>query len=112
VSPHALVWWAILAGLVVLLGLLGAQALRAVRELKRLASRVEALADLPVVTALERADADGRRIEAAVAELPALLERAKAAAAMIRRGPLPVELFVAIARVRAEIAAFRKFAGR
>jgi predicted TIM-barrel enzyme len=96
----------------VLLGLLGAQALRAVRDLKRLASRVEALADLPVVTALERADAEGRRIEAAVAELPVLLERAKAAVVVIRRGPLPAELFVAIARVRAEIAAFRKFAGR
>ncbi len=111
-SPHALVWWAILVALIVVLALTGAQGLRAWRELKRLGARVEALADLPVVSALERADADGRRIEAAVAALPALLERAKAAAAVIRQGPVPVQLVVAIARIRAEIAAFRRFSAR
>jgi hypothetical protein len=112
VSPHALVWWAILVALVVVLVLAGVQVARAVREFSRLGSRMEALAELPVVAALERADADGRRIESAVAELPVLLERAKAALAVIRRGPMPVELVIAIARIRGEIAAFRKFSAR
>jgi hypothetical protein len=112
VSPYALIWWSTLIALVVVLALATAQALRAWREIKRLGDRVEAFADLPVVAALERADADGRRIESAVAELPALLERAKAAVAVIRQGPLPVELVVAIVRLRTEIAAFRKFSAR
>jgi hypothetical protein len=112
VSPYALVWWATAVALIVVLALTAAQGVRAWREVKRLGERVEALADLPVVTALERADADGRRIEAAIAELPALLERSKAAVAVIRQGPLPVELILAIARIRAEIAAFRRFSAR
>jgi hypothetical protein len=112
VSPYALVWWAILIALAIILVLSVAQALRAWREIERLGDRVAALADLSVVAALERAAVDGRRIDAAIGEMPALLERANAAVVVIRRGPLPVELVGAILRVRSEIAAFRKFAGR
>jgi hypothetical protein len=112
VSPYALIWWATLIALAIVLVLAVAQALRAWREIERLGDRVAAYADLPVVAALERAAVDGRRIDAAIAELPALLERGQAAIAVIRKGPLPIELVGAILRVRSEIAAFRKFAGR
>jgi hypothetical protein len=112
VSAHALVWWAILAGAVVVAGLIIAQLLRTYREVTRLGSRVDAYGDLPVVRALERAEADGRRIESAVDQLPALIERGTIAVATIRRGPFPIELAQAIGRVRAEIAEFRKFAAR
>ena len=111
-SLHALIWWTIAVALAVILVLAGAQAWRAFREIKRLGARIEALADLPVVSALERADADGRRIATAVAALSELLERAQAAVVVIRKGPLPVQLVAAVARLRAEIAAFRKFAAR
>ncbi len=111
-SPYALAWWTILAAAVVVLIMVTLQAVRAWREIKRLNARIEAMSDLPVVIALARGAADARRIDAAIAEFPTLLERAKVATAVIRRGPLPPELFVAIARLRAEIAAFRKFAAR
>ena len=107
-----MVWWVILAASVAIGALTIVQLVRAFREVKRLASRVDAFADLPVVKALDRAEADGRRIEAAADQLPVLIARAKIAVATIRRGPLPAELIDAIARVRAEIAAFRKFAAR
>ncbi len=111
-SPHALIWWAIAIALVVVLALAGAQIARALRELNRVQSRVEAYADLPVVKALARAEADARRLEAALAQIAPLAERAKVALAVIRRGPLPPELGAGIRRIRDEIAAFRSVARR
>ena len=111
-SPYALIWWATLIAAAIVLVLTAAQALRAWREIERIGDRVAAYADLPVVAALERAAVDGRRIDTAIAELPALLERGQAAIAVIRKGPLPPELVGAIVRVRAEVAAFRRFSGR
>ena len=51
-TTHELVWWAILVALVVILALAAAQAARALRELKRMTSRVDGYADLPMVAAL------------------------------------------------------------
>jgi hypothetical protein len=111
-SPHALVWWAVLAALLVVLAMTGAQLLRALRELERAGDRAAAFADLPVLRKLQRAEDDVRRIEAAVDAVPGLVARAQAAVAAIRRGPIPPELPAAIRSVRAEIAAFKRFARR
>ncbi|MEA2719687.1 MAG: hypothetical protein QOJ39_1551 [Candidatus Eremiobacteraeota bacterium] len=111
-TPHALLWWVILIAFVVVLAFAGAQAARALRELNRFNTRLEELADLPLAKALPRAARDVQRIEAAIEQLAPLLERAKAAVAVIKRGPLPPELTGAIRRVRAEVAAFRAVTGR
>jgi hypothetical protein len=112
VSTHRLLWWAIAIVLIVLLALAVGQVLRAVRELKRLNARVGELGDLPVVKALERAEDDVRRIEAALPKLEPLVARAQVALATIRRGPIPPEIRTAFARLLAEVAAFRTFARR
>ena len=57
--------------LVVVLALAIGRLARAVSEMKRLLYRVEALGDLPVLKGIERAEADGRRIDASLAQLPA-----------------------------------------
>lgn len=106
-TPHALVWWAVLIALIVVLALTGAQVARAVRELKRLNARVDGFADLPVLKAVARAEDDVRRIEASVAGVAPLVERAKAAVATIRRGPIPPDLIAAIGTARAGFAALR-----
>jgi hypothetical protein len=111
-TSHALVWWAILIALIVILALAGAQVAHALRELRRFNGRLEAFADLPVVKALARTEGSIRRIEDAVAQVEPLVERAKIAIAVIRRGPVPPELIGAIRRVSAEIAAFRSVARR
>jgi hypothetical protein len=111
-TPHALVWWVILIALVVILALAGAQAARALREMKRLNERIEGFADLPVARALPCAEANINRIEEAVAQVEPLVERAKIAIAAIRRGPLPPGLVAGIRRVIAEVAAFREAARR
>jgi hypothetical protein len=60
-----------------------------------------------VVAAIVRAEAASDRLEAAAAQIEPLTLRAQTAIEAIRRGPLPREIVVAYARVRAEIAAFR-----
>jgi hypothetical protein len=112
VSDEALFWWAFAIALVAVFVLIGMQVARAVREVVRLGARLEAFEDLPVLRALERADADGNRIDAAVSALPGLIERAKVAVATIRQGPFPPEFIATILRVRAEVAAFRRFSAR
>lgn len=111
-SPNAIVWWVILVAVLVVLGLAAAQALRAMRELNRIKARVAAYEELPVFKALAGVEANGRRLEAAVGELAPLIARARIALAVIRRGPLPPELIAGIRSLRAEIAAFRRFARR
>ena len=106
-SAHAIFWWIFAVALIVVLAMIASQALRAVRELKRFSSRLEALDDLPILKRLAGAEDDVRRIEAAAAQAAPLAARAEAAIAVIRRGPLPPELGRAIARVGAELAAFR-----
>lgn len=111
-SVHAVVWIVIAAALVVVLAMAIAQLLRAMRELKRFNTRLEGLGDLPIVRRLGGVENDVRRMEAAAAQIEPLAARAQAAIAVIRRGPLPPELFRAIARLSAELAAFRAFARR
>ncbi len=111
-SANAIVWWATLVAVLVVLALAGAQAARALRELNRIKARVAAYGDLPVMKALASAEADVMRIEGAVGGVAPLLERVQAAVAVIRRGPVPPELIAAARRLRAEFVALRTFASR
>jgi hypothetical protein len=110
VSANAIVWWATLVAMVVVLALAGAQAARALREVKRIKTRVEGYGDLPVLKALANVEADMLRLESAVGGVAPLVERVHAAVALIRRGPVPPELIAAAKRLVAEIAALRSFA--
>jgi hypothetical protein len=112
VSANAIVWWAALVAVVVVLALAGMQVARALRELKRIKTRVAGYAELPVFTALTRAEGDAQRLAGAIENVAPLIERAQAALAVIRRGPVPPELIAAAQRLRAEIAALRTFASR
>ena len=111
-SANAIVWWATLVAVIAVLALAGVQAARALREVNRLKSRVAGYAELPVVKALEHVEADMRRLEGAVGGVAPLVERAEAAIAVIRRGPVPAELIAAARGLRAEIVALRTFASR
>ena len=111
-SPAAFVLWTTLVAVLVVLAFIVRAALAALREVKRIAARVDAYADLPVVAALERAEADAARIDTALGKLAPLLARARSAAAAIRRGPIPPEVVAAFLLLRREFAAFRRFARR
>jgi hypothetical protein len=112
VSPAAFVLWATLVALLVVLALAARAGVSALREVGRITERIDGYAELPVLAAMERAEADARRIAAALGELASLLARARAAAAVIRRGPIPPEVVAAFGRLRREFAAFRRFARR
>jgi hypothetical protein len=111
-SANAIVWWATLVAVVAVIALAGAQAARALRELNRCKARVAGYGELPVVKALENVEVDVQRIESAVSGVAPLVERAEAAIAVIRRGPVPPELIAAAQRLRAEIGALRSLASR
>jgi len=111
-SAHAIVWWASLVALIVVLGLAGAQALRALRELKRAQARVAGFGELPVFAALARAETNAQRLQGAVEAIAPLVARAEAAVAVIRRGPVPPELVTAAKRIGTELAALRAVASR
>ena len=98
--------------MVVVVALAAMQLMRALREFKRLKARVESYADLPVLKALERTEASVQRLGAVGEKIAPLVERAQAALAIIRRGPIPPELMAAARRVSTEIAALRAFASR
>ena len=110
--PTTIVWWASLAALVIVLVLAGMQILRALREVKRLGTRIAAFEDLPVMAAIRKAEVDLGRLEHALEQVEPLLARAAAAIAIIRRGPFPPELRAAFRRFRADIVAFRTAARR
>jgi hypothetical protein len=112
VSPSAIVWLIIALAWIVVLVLIAGQALRALREAKRLRSRLDTYAELPLVAVLKRAAQDAQRLERTAVLMEPLLARAHAAIAVIRRGPLPPELVAAFFRVRAELAAFRNLRAR
>jgi hypothetical protein len=112
VSANAIVWWVSLVALIVVLALAGMQAARAQRELARLKTRIAAYEDLPVMTALTNVEADIQRLEGAAGHVAPLVERAQAAMAVIRRGPVPPDVIAAATRLGAEIAALRTFASR
>jgi hypothetical protein len=110
VSANAIVWWASLLAVVVVLALAGAQLARALRELTRLKARVAGYGELPIFSALERAEADAQRLTGAAEQIAPLMARAQVALAVIKRGPIPPELITAAKRVAAEIAALRNVA--
>jgi hypothetical protein len=112
VSANAIVWWATLVAVVVVLALAGVQAARAMRELKRAKARVAGYEELPMMKALAKVEADVARLEGAVGGVTPLVARAEAAITVIRRGPVPPELIAAAQRLRAEILALRTFASR
>ncbi len=111
-SPDRIVWWVTIVALLVILALAGVQLARALRELKRVTTRLDELADLPVLKALERTERRLAALEPAFAQLAPLVARAAVALATIRKGPIPPEMIAAILRIRSEIAEFRRFARR
>lgn len=111
-SAHAIVWTLTGVLLVTVLALAGGQVMRGVREAQRAKARVDAYGSLPVVDALRTAEANARRLEAALAQVDPLIARAHAAVAVIRRGPFPAEVVGAYVRVRDEVAAFRRVRSR
>jgi len=112
VSPDRIVWWVTIVALLVILALAGMQLARALRELKRVTTRLDELADLPMLKALERTERRVAGLEPAFAQLAPLLGRATVALAIIRKGPIPPEVIAAVLRIRSEVAAFRSFARR
>lgn len=108
-SAHAIVWTLTGVLLVIVLALAASQALRGLREAKRAKARVDAYGELPMVAALHKAEADAQRLQASLTQVEPLMARAQVALATIRRGPFPAEVAGAYARVRDEIAAFRRF---
>lgn len=109
-SANAIVWWASLLAVVVVLALAGAQLARALRELNRVKARVAAYGELPIFKALERAETDAQRLTGAMEQIEPLMARAQAALAVIKRGPIPPELITAAKRVATEITALRHVA--
>jgi hypothetical protein len=112
VSANAIVWWATLIALVLVLALTGVQVARALRELNRVKARVAGYGDLPVMKALARVESDMQRLQGAGDNVAPYIERAQTAIAVIRRGPIPPELIAAAKRLRTEIVALRTFASR
>ncbi len=106
-SLTAAVWWTIGAAWLVVAVLIALQVIRLVRELVRALDRAAGYADLPVFAALERAEANAARIEAAVGQLDPLAARARSALATIKRGPFPPEVIAAYVWLRKELAAYR-----
>jgi hypothetical protein len=87
VPAEAVVRWALVAAVVLVLLAAGFVCLRAFGELRRILRRVGAYGELPVVGALTKAEADVVRIQTALDAVDPLLFRAQVAIATIRRGP-------------------------
>ncbi|HEY0381777.1 MAG TPA: hypothetical protein VGC72_06220 [Candidatus Elarobacter sp.] len=112
VSANAIVWWASFAALVLVLVLAGMQLMRALRELNRVKARVAGYAELPVLRSLARAEGDAERLMGSLEQVAPLLERAEAAIAVIKRGPVPPDVVPAAKRLAAELAALRAAVSR
>ena len=83
-SDEAIVWN--LTGLIVVALLIGTalRVARAVDQAKRIAARLDAFGDLPVVHSLAKAETDSQRLTDALDQIEALLARAARAIAKIR----------------------------
>jgi hypothetical protein len=112
VSANAIVWWASLAALVLVLALAAMQVVRALRELNRVKTRVADYAELPVLKSVARAEGDVERMLGALEQVAPLVERAQAAIDVIQRGPVPPGLVPAAKNLGAEIAALRAAVSR
>jgi hypothetical protein len=106
-----LVFWSFVAAWVVVLGLIAlVQLPRGYREGRRLVTRVLRLVNEPPLTAeLAKAEADTRRLTAALERIPPLQQRAQIALTTIRTTPLiPPAVGQTFRRIRNEIQAFRQ----
>jgi hypothetical protein len=107
----ALVFWFLLAAWIVVLGLLFFGVLpRAVRDGRRIVSRLMRLvSESPLPLQLSKAEADLQRINVALERIPPLQRRAQLAIATIRTTPLvPPSIGRVIRQIKAEIRAFRE----
>ncbi|HZX68321.1 MAG TPA: hypothetical protein VFE70_05525 [Candidatus Elarobacter sp.] len=106
-TVSAAIWWTIGAAWLLVFIMIVLQLVRVARQLGRATRRVGDYADLPVVAAVDRGEANIARLEGAAGQIDPLLVRARAAAEVIKRGPFPPEIVGAYVRVRSELAAFR-----
>jgi hypothetical protein len=109
VAATTIVWVVTLVALIVVLGFAVGRIMRMIREIKRIAQRIETYAELPVVGALEKAGADAERLALAIEEMEPLIVRARRAVAVIRRGPIPPEVTGGIFQIGAELQTLREF---
>jgi hypothetical protein len=79
------VWIGTIVVVLVFLDLLFVELRRVFREGKRLANRLAAYAELPIISRLATGERDVERILAAVGALAVLMERAQRAIAVLRR---------------------------
>lgn len=107
-AATTIVWWVVLIALVVVLAFAAARVVRALREIMRIKRRVDGYTELPVFVALANAGANAERMTASFEEIPALLERAQRAAAVIRRGPIPPDVVAGVVRIGVEIQGLRE----
>lgn len=79
-----LLWIGVAVAALVFLDVLFVEVRRIFREGKRIVTRLEAYADLPLFSLLAASEHDIERIGRAVEALPALIDRARAALAVLR----------------------------
>jgi len=79
-----MLWIGVILAVLVFLDLLFVELRRAVREAKRIVNRLEAYAELPIVSMLAASERDVDRIVGAIDELTALVERARGAIGVLR----------------------------
>jgi hypothetical protein len=106
----AAIWWTILGIVVVVFVVALVFLIRAARAARRIKRRTAAYASLPIVATIAKGQADVLRLQAAVAQLTALLARGDAALRVLRRGPIPADLRAAFSGLRAALAALRELA--
>ncbi len=83
-NASAIGWIALAIVAVVLLDLLFVEVRRIVREATRIAKRVRAYGDVPVLAQAARTGDDVERMNAALETIPSLLERGRVAVTTIR----------------------------
>ena len=108
--PVAAVWVTTIAVVAAALAAAALQARRAVGEVRRIQTRVDAYASLPIVTSLAQAAGDAERLNAAIERIDPLVARARKAAAVIREGPIPPDVVAAVVRIGVEVQNLREFA--
>jgi hypothetical protein len=79
-----IIWIAVAVAAIVFLDLLFVEVRRAVREAKRIVSRVRAYTELPLFSLIAASEYDVERLTTALETLPELIERARRALVVIR----------------------------
>jgi len=107
VTVSAAIWWTIGTAWLLVFVMIVMQLVRIARRLLRATRRVGEYADLPVMAAVDRGQANIARLEGVAAQIDPLVVRTRSAVEVIKRGPFPAEIVDAYVRLRAELAAFR-----